>query len=547
MLGLAGQHRVGQVDHGGPVLLPVHLVQQLAGARQVPARGGLQHASQYVEGVVSAVQAEQRAHAGLGQDQQRAGLLGQGRRAFVRLGGAAVGSRGQGHAGHALSTGGAALDRALQHLVGQLQGHDVAACVAQQVQQVGLVEEPRGRRGLDATADRLLGLVHVAQTEQGPGLGLGGLWLVRVEGQGQVGLLDRLFVVPALQVQPGQRVVDRVGEALSRGQGGGEACLQVLERGLEFTESRGRRCADPQRVGLAGLPLQHGGGQGDYGGPVIPPVGLVQQLDRLVEVAAARRGQRPADDLSRFLGSLQRVERAYAALGQGQDRLAMGAQVQGAGRGRREVQVLTREVAQHLADPVAQHRSVAGGLVDHARAEVQRGLVALGVAQQVEQVGWPQPQRCVHLLHARADPPFPAGLVAQGEHRAHLQLHALGLVRHDRQGCVRVLQHPGVVPLEQVHLGQGVVHGVGEAVEGLRGLGEAGLEVAQGPLAGAELGPGGAADPQAIGVVGFALEHGGRGVHHGAEVVVSMGLEQQLGHLLEVAAGGHGQTPTDQA
>ncbi len=168
MLGLAGQHRVGQVDHGGPVLLPVHLVQQLAGARQVPARGGLQHASQYVEGVVSAVQAEQRAHAGLGQDQQRAGLLGQGRRAFVRLGGAAVGSRGQGHAGHALSTGGAALDRALQHLVGQLQGHDVAACVAQQVQQVGLVEEPRGRRGLDATADRLLGLVHVAQTEQGP-------------------------------------------------------------------------------------------------------------------------------------------------------------------------------------------------------------------------------------------------------------------------------------------------------------------------------------------------------------------------------------------
>ncbi len=534
---LAGEHRAGQLGHGPEVLVPVDLVQQLAGGFEVPARRGLQHPAQGRQGGLAPIEAEQGPDARLGQGQHGAALLLE----LQVQGVAGLALGGARHVHHRVTAGGAPLRGPLQHLIGQLQCGAVAAGVAQQVQQVGLVEEPRAGGGLEAEADDLLGLVHPAQPEQGAGLGLGAAGLVRRHGQGEVGLLHGLLVLTAAQVEIGQRVVHRVGEPLAGVVRRVQAGLQVGEGPVEVASLAARRAAHPQAVRVIRVAVEDEVRQVDHRRPVLAVVGLEEQFHRRVEVAPHRGDEAAPDGLAGVLGAVQPVQGAGPALGQRDHGAAALAEVPRALGPALEVHLLAGEDAGGEPGGGAQGRVGRRGALEHAVAELQGGLVALRVAQQVEQVRGLQRDARGGLLHAGPDPGLAALPLTQGEQGADLELHALGLVRLQLQRARGVFEDPLVVAADHVDLGQGVVDGVREAEVVLGGGVQGGVQVGQGALAGAELAARGAPDPQAVGLAGEALEDRGGQVDHGAPLVAAVGLEEQFGHLVEVAARGGAQ------
>ncbi len=227
---------------------------------------------------------------------------------------------------HRLFAGHAALLGADQHALAEFERGVVATPLAQQVQQVGLVEEDPVRRGGDAGPDPVLPLVLLTEGEQGLDLELHALGLDRVVGQGRLGVVQALLVLAAQQVYLGQGVVQGVVERLAGRLGQGQAGLHVGQGLVEPAQLAQGRAAYPQAVRLLRDPLEHALGQLDHLGPLLAEVGLEHQLGALVEVAARDRVERCADHGEGLVGPSRAIQRDDVALQQREHRAAHLAQ-----------------------------------------------------------------------------------------------------------------------------------------------------------------------------------------------------------------------------
>ncbi len=546
----AVQDLTGQADHHVPRFVAVGLEDQLRGSVHVLGRGSCQEPLQGGGAVSGAVEAELGPYA-VAQQRQHRGLLvvqpeARGRRWVFLL----ASEHGRGHPPHGARAGGLAAGGAVEQQVGQLQHGGVGVGIAQQAQQIGGSQRHRGGRLLHVGADPGLPALGLSQGEQGPGLEFAGLDLVGVQGEGLLGALQCQLVVPpgqvilgllaASQVDLGEGVVDGVLEVFVVLRGQLVTGLQVGQRAVEIAELGARCAADPQGIGGVRGALQQLRRELDHGAVVAAVVGLVQQLGgvRQLPLVGGGEGRR-----EHGLAQLVRAGTEQAADTHPHERDHVGGPAPQPGR--RVVAALPGEQgAGHLA---CWRQLGRGGLEDQLEQPVgvpEGGVEAPGLAQGVQQVGQVQAHAGVHDRQAGLENRAALVDAPEGHQGARLHLEARDLARLELQRLLGVFERAKVRALlgqglaaQGVDLGEGVVDGVQEAAPGRgRGL-EAGLEVFQRLVELAELAPGRAADPQAVGARRLTLEHPAGQLDHEVPVLAAVGLEDQLGGLVQIRVG----------
>ncbi len=268
------QREAAQLGHDRPVGVASRLVQQADQGRVPVVRRAVDARRQHCASIVRAVEAVQRTHP---VAQQR----GQGFeqvRPYRRDGGGRLALAQGVEPGRHPVRERVGLAQPRQQRLADVEGRLEAPALDEQVQQVGQPGEVFVGGRTDALADPGLAVVLHAHAQQGAGLDLGALHLVRLQLQRAIRLVDRGLEVPACQVDLGQGVVDRVLEVGAFADRGGQARLQVRARAIEVAQLAAGRASHPQGVGQAASAVERGTRHLLHEIPVAVRVRLEQQL-----------------------------------------------------------------------------------------------------------------------------------------------------------------------------------------------------------------------------------------------------------------------------
>ncbi len=280
--------------------------------------------------------------------------------------------------------------------------------------------------------------------------------------------------------------------------------------------------AAPQREGIAASAAEDSSGQALHVAPLPRDDKSFQDPDGRGQVGGGHRGEHGLGRGEGVLGAVQAEQGADPSEEQRHRRIALRPQ----GPARRTFRALTGQ----RGPGKGAHRRGGGRGVrrgrEHAVGQLQGGLVAVGVLEQVEQVCAVQvSQPGLDLL---ADHGLRLGLAAELQQGPGLDLATPQIVRAEFQRPPRVLECSFVFAVSEVQLGQGALDLVLEPPPEVGGDGHAGQQVLQRGAIVPLLEVRGAAEPQGHRVLGVTVQDALGHAGHRLPVLGAEGLDGQL-------------------